>query len=175
MFSDPRRSIEQLGLSDGNVVADLGAGSGFYTTEAAKAVAPTGCVYAVDVQKDLLDRLKKDAARQHVRGIEVVAGDVERLGGSRLREGSCDAAIASNILFMIEDKKSFLLEARRILKPRGRLLLVDWSASFSQMGPHADHVVYKEDALKLATAAGFRLEREIHAGSHHYGMIFRNG
>ncbi|MBI5134034.1 MAG: methyltransferase domain-containing protein [Candidatus Taylorbacteria bacterium] len=173
MFSDPRHNIEQLGLSDGKVVADLGTGSGFYAIEAARAVAPMGKVYAVDIQRGLLDRLKAEANRQHVKNVEIVAGDLEKVGGSKVRESSCDAVIASNILFMIEDRKSFLLEAKRILKQGGRLLLVDWSASFSQMGPHPEHVVYKDDALKLARSIGLEFDREIHAGSHHYGLIFR--
>lgn len=173
MFSDPRHNIEQLGLSDGYVVADLGAGSGFYSMEAARAVAPLGKVYAIDVQRGLLERLKSQASKEHVRNIEVIAGDLERLGGSKVRESSCDAAIASNILFMIEDRKSFLLEAARILKPGGRLLLIDWTASFGQMGPHPDHVVYKDDALKLAASVGLKFEREIQAGNHHYGLVLR--
>jgi ubiquinone/menaquinone biosynthesis C-methylase UbiE len=173
MFSDPRHNIEQLGLSDGMVVADFGAGSGFYSLEAAKAVAPTGKVYAIDAQRDLLERLKREAHKNHRGNIEVLAGNLEKLGGSKIRESSCDVVIASNILFMIEDRKNFLLEIARILKRDGRLLLVDWSASFSQMGPHSDHVVYKDDAVKLALAAGFKLDREISAGAHHYGIIFR--
>lgn len=173
MFSDPENNIAQLGLSDGNVVADLGAGSGYYSIAAAKAVAPTGRVYAIDIQKELLERIKKEAQHHHARGIEVISGDIEHLGGTKIREGSCDVALASNVLFMIEDKKSFLLEAKRILKPRGRLLVVDWTASFSQMGPHADHVFYKDDALKLAKELGFAFDKEISAGSHHYGIIFR--
>jgi ubiquinone/menaquinone biosynthesis C-methylase UbiE len=173
MFSDPQHNISQLGLSDGLVVADFGAGAGFYAIEAARAVAPSGKVYAIDVQRDLLERLKKDAQRQHIRNIEVLSGDLEKLGGSKIREASCDVVIASNILFMVTDKKNFLLEAKRILKSSGRLLLVDWSASFSGMGPHSDHVIYKDDAVKLALAAGFTMDREINAGTHHYGIIFR--
>jgi len=173
MFSDPRHNIEQLGLSDGMIVADLGSGSGFYSFEAAKAVASMGKVYAVDVQKDLLERLKKEAQRLHIRNIDIVAGDLEHLGGTKIREGLCDVAIASNVLFMLEDKKSFLSEVRRILKTKGRILLIDWSASFSLMGPHPDHVVYKDDALKLLKEAGFSFEREISAGAHHYGIIAR--
>ncbi|MBX4209299.1 methyltransferase domain-containing protein [Candidatus Parcubacteria bacterium] len=172
MFSDPQHNIEQLGLSSGAVVADLGAGLGFYSIEAAKAVAPMGKVYAVDVQKDLLDRLKKEIQKNHLGNIETIAGDLERLGGSKIRESSVDVAIASNILFMLEDKKTFLLEIKRILKKDGRLLLIDWAASFSQMGPHADHVIYKDDAVKLLAGVGFEFDREIHAGAHHYGIIF---
>ncbi|HEY0908557.1 MAG TPA: class I SAM-dependent methyltransferase [Candidatus Paceibacterota bacterium] len=173
MFSDPDHNIAQFGLSDGMVVADMGAGSGFYTLAAARVVAPHGKVYAIDVQRDMLDRLKKEANRLHLRNIDVLSGDLEKLGGSKIREASCDAVIASNILFMLDDKKSFLLEARRVLKTGGKMLLVDWSASFSGMGPHHGHVVYKDDAHKLAVAAGFTYEKEIHAGAHHYGIIFR--
>ncbi|HZT35056.1 MAG TPA: methyltransferase domain-containing protein [Nitrososphaera sp.] len=173
MFSDPGHNIDQLGLSDGAVVADFGSGSGYYAIAAGRAVAPTGKVYAIDVQKDLLERLKKEAQREHVTNIEVLTGNLERLGGSKIREGSCDVVIASNILFMLDDKKSFLNEAKRILKMNGRFLLIDWAASFSQMGPHPDHVVYKDDAIKLCASVGLSLDREINAGSHHYGIIFR--
>jgi ubiquinone/menaquinone biosynthesis C-methylase UbiE len=173
MFSDPKHNIEQFGLSDGKIVADLGAGSGFYSIEAARVVAPHGRVYAVDVQPDLLARLRTEAQRNHITNIDVITGDMEKVGGTKIRELSVDAAIASNVLFMLEDRKTFLTEVRRILKSGGKLLLVDWSASFSQMGPHSDHVVYKDAARKLAQDAGFTLEKEINVGSHHYGMIFR--
>jgi ubiquinone/menaquinone biosynthesis C-methylase UbiE len=173
MFSDPKRNVDELGLSHGRTVADFGAGSGFYTLEAARAVGGTGRVYAIDAQKDLLERLKKNAHNERLGHVDVIAGDLEKLGGSKLRESSCDAVIASNILFMLENRKNFLLEAKRVLKPNGQLLLVDWAGSFSGMGPHSDHVVYKDDAVKLCLSAGFRLDREIHAGSHHYGIIFR--
>ena len=155
------------------IVADLGAGSGFYAIEAARAVAPTGKVYAIDIQRDLLERLRNEALHARVRNIEIIAGDLEKIGGTKIREGSVDRVIASNIFFMIEDKKSFLGEIKRILKPRGAALLVDWAASFSQMGPHSDHVVYKDKAIKLFLESGFKVEKEISAGSHHYGIIFR--
>ncbi len=173
MFSNPKENIRQFGLSDGMIVADLGTGSGFYAIEAGKAVAPTGKVYAVDVQRDLLERLRSEANRAHVRDIEIIHGDIEKLGGSKIREAYVDRVIAANVLFMIDDKRNFINEIKRILKPRGRLLLVDWSGSFSQMGPHPERVVYKDKALKLFTDAGFAVEKEISAGSHHYGMILR--
>lgn len=173
MFSDPKHNIEQFGLSDGNVIADFGAGSGFYAMEAARVVAPHGRVYAVDVQADLLARLRTEAQRNRITNIEILVGDIERLGGTKIREGTVDAVIASNVLFMLDDKKTFLTEAKRVLKRNGKLLLVDWSASYSHMGPHPDHVVYKDAARKLAQEVGFVLEKEIDAGSHHYGMILR--
>ena len=173
MFSNPKHNIDQFGLSDGMIVADLGTGSGFYAIEGARAVAPMGKVYAVDIQKDLLDRLKNEANRVHVRNIEIISGDIEKLGGTKIREGSIDRVIAANVLFMVEDKKSFATEIKRILKQKGAVLLVDWAGSFSQMGPHADHVVYKDKAIQLFHDAGFKVEKEISAGSHHYGIVFR--
>lgn len=173
MFSDPRHNIEQLGISEGMVIADLGSGSGFYSMEAAKIVKTMGRVYAVDVQKPLLERLKKESQANGLHNIDIVAGDLDRLGGTKLRDNFCDVAIASNVLFMLDDRKTFLSEVKRILKQKGRLLLIDWSASFSHMGPHPDQVVYKDDALRMAKEAGFAFEREIVAGSQHYGIIFR--
>lgn len=173
MFSDPQHNIEQLGLSDGLVVADIGAGSGFYSLAAARAVLPTGKVFAVDVHRDLLERLKKEAQNVHVRNIDIIAGNAEKLGGTKLRDTSCDVVIVSNTLFMIEDKRAFALEMLRILKSAGRLLVVDWAGSFSHMGPHPEQVIYKDDAIKLLTGFGFIYDREIHAGTHHYGIIFR--
>ena len=173
MFSNPKENIRQFGLSDGMIVADLGTGSGFYAIEAGRAVAPTGKVYAVDVQKDLLLRLRNDANRAHVRDIEIISGDLEKIGGTKIKEASIDRVIAANVFFMIDDKKNFISEIKRILKPRGRVLLVDWSGSFSQMGPQGDRVVYKDKAMKFFTDAGFEVEKEISAGSRHYGMILR--
>ena len=105
--------------------------------------------------------------------IEVISGDLEKLGGTKIKDESVDRVIAANILFMIEDKKSFINEIKRILKHKGAALLVDWAASFSQMGPHPDNVVYKDQAIKLFDDAGFKVEKEISAGAEHYGIIFR--
>jgi ubiquinone/menaquinone biosynthesis C-methylase UbiE len=173
MFSNPRHNIEQLGLSDGLVVADFGAGAGHYTLEIARAVAPLGRVFAIDVHKDILERVKKEAHKQKLRNVDIIAGDLETLGGSKIRESSCDVVIASNILFMVSEKKNLILEAKRVLKPFGRLLIIDWTSSFSSMGPHGDHIFYKDDCIKLVSSLGFVVEREIHAGGHHYGIIFR--
>lgn len=173
MFSDPQKNIEQFRLSDGMVVVDLGSGSGFYTMSAARAVLPTGKVYAVDIQQGLLLKTKADAAKNHIRNIEILCGDLEHVGGTKLRESSIDRVIASNILFMIEDQKSFILEIKRILKNGGEVMLIDWSASFGNMGPLPEHVVYKDKAMELFKQAGFSLSREISAGDHHYGIIFR--
>jgi ubiquinone/menaquinone biosynthesis C-methylase UbiE len=173
MFSDPQKNIEQCGIQAGMEVADLGAGSGFYTLAAAKALISTGRVYAIDVQKDLLTKIKNNAVGEGLYNVEVIWGDVEKVGGTHLRDGAVDLALICNLLFQLEDKKSAVLEIKRVLKPAGRVLVVDWSDSFGGIGPKMNMVVKKEEVLEMFGDAGFHMEREISAGAHHYGLIFK--
>ena len=173
MFSDPKKNLEQFKLEEGKFVADLGSGAGFYTIPAAKIVGHLGRVYAVDVLKDMLQKIKNHAQSAHIHNIETLWGNVEKLGGTRLADSSVDAVLICNSLFMIEDKNTFLLEVKRILRTAGRILLIDWKESFGGMGPQREHVISKEMARTLFEQAGFVFEREIEAGAHHYGFILR--
>ena len=169
MFSDPATNLAKLSLTEGMRVVDLGAGSGFYSIEAAKKVGSSGRVYAVDVQKDLLERLRSVASSQNLRNIEVVWGNAEKIGGTKLREGIADRVIASNVLFQIEKPDEFSLEIKRILKKAGKLLLIDWS-DISNLSPK--QVVPASKAQTLFEKNGFVLENTFGAGDHHYGLIF---
>jgi len=175
LFSNPDNNIDQFSLGDGMYVADFGAGSGAYTLSAARAVGGDGKVYAIDVRQETLSRIKKEAAEKHLDNVEVLRGDLERAGGSGLRDGAVDAVIASNIFFQIQNKKVFLGEVRRVLRPKGRVLLIDWSASFGGTGPVPDAVVREETAKELFQAEGFAYEKSIDAGSYHYGLVFKKG
>jgi FkbM family methyltransferase len=168
MFSDPVANIAKLGLTDGMKVVDLGAGSGYYSIEAAKKVGSSGRVYAVEVQKDLLERLRSVGGREGLNNIEAVWGNVEKIGGTKLRESLADRVIASNIIFQIAKLEDFALEIKRILKPGGKVLIVDWSEA-SSIGPKT--VV---PALKVETLFeknGFKLDQSFDAGDHHYGLV----
>lgn len=173
MFSDPKKNIEQLGLTLGMKVADLGAGSGYYTQAAAYAVGDSGRVFAVEIQKDLLTKIKNEATKQHLYNVETIWGDLEKVGGTRLQGGMIDAAIVSNILFQIENKDTFFEELKRILKPKSQVLLVDWADSFDGMGPASGAIITEAVAKKIFVEKGFQFVRTIVAGDHHYGMIFK--
>ena len=173
MFSDPQKNIEQCGIQVGMEIADLGAGSGFYTMSAAKALIATGRVYAIDAQKDLLTKIKNNAVREGLYHVEVIWGDIEKVGGTHLRDASIDLALICNVLFQLENKQSAVAEIKRILKPAGRVLVVDWADSFGGIGPKPDVVVKKETVLEMMEKNGFHMDREISAGSHHYGIIFK--
>ena len=168
MFSDPASNLAKLGLVDGMKVADIGAGSGFYSIEAAKKVGGSGRVFAVDVQKDLLERLRSVGQAQRLNNIEAVWGNAEKIGGTKLHESSIDRAIASNVLFQMTKLDDFALEVKRILKPGGKLLVVDWSEA-SPLGPKT--IVPAAKAQLLFEKNGFKLEQSFGAGDHHYGLI----
>lgn len=173
MFADPEQNVKQFNLTEGMHVADLGAGTGFYSIAAARAVQPSGKVYAVEVQKEMLAHIQNEAAKAHVSNIEILWGNIERVGGTKLADASMDAVIVSNVLFQVEDRKNFVQEVSRILKPGGRVLLIDWSDSFGGMGPAPARLVAKAAAETIFAEAGFSTEREIASGAHHYGIILK--
>ncbi len=173
MFSDPVKNIEQCGIQVGQEIADMGAGSGFYTLAAARALISTGRVYAIDVHKDMLTKLKNTATREGLYNVEVIWGDIEKVGGTHMKEGSVDLVLFCNVLFQVEDKVNAIREVKRILKPGSHVLVVDWTDSFGGIGPAPHHVVKKDAALVLFEKEGFSLDHEITAGSHHYGIIMK--
>ncbi|HWA32055.1 MAG TPA: class I SAM-dependent methyltransferase [Candidatus Paceibacterota bacterium] len=170
MFTDPEKNLRAFGIREDMIVADLGAGTGFYSL----LIAPLllrGKVYAVEIQKDFLAEIKNKALSQKCRNLECLWGDVERPGGTKLASELVDAAIASNVLFQVENKDRFIEEAKRILKPGGKLLFIDWSPEQNAFGSKLKGAVSKTSALKMFERKGFKLVREINAGEHHYGMI----
>lgn len=173
MFSDPAKNIEQFGLLRGMHVADFGSGSGFYTIAAAKSVGDGGRVYAIDIQKELLHKIKNEANIEHIFNIEIIWGDIEKIGGTKLRNSSVDAVIASNIFFQVESKDTLCLEAKRILKKGGKILVVDWTDSFGGLGPRQSDVFSMLSARELFQKNDFVFDKEFNAGEHHYGLIFK--
>lgn len=167
MFADPIKNLKAFNLREDNIVADLGAGTGFYSI-AAGHIVQKGKVYAVEIQKDFLETIKNKVKEAHLGNVEIIWGNVEKIGGTKIGDNVVDAVIASNILFQLEDKEKFVEEIKRILKPKGRVLLIDWSES-SIMG--AKTVIPKDKARLMFEKKDFILEREINAGEHHYGMI----
>lgn len=173
MFSDPQKVLNQVHIDPGMIVADFGCGGGHYTLLLAEILKGTGQVFAFDIQKDLLSRLKNTSEQQNIENIHFVWSDLDEPNSTSLKEGSVDRIIMSNILFQVEDKKALIREAKRILKKNGKVILVDWSESFGGLGPKQSDVVKKEIAIRIFSEEGFTVEKEIQAGEHHYGLVFK--
>ena len=168
MFTDPVKNLRALGLGENDIVADLGAGTGFYSVAAGK-IAYNGKVYAVDLHNDFLATIKDKAKTAEVKNVETIRGNAEKIGGTGIGDAVVDAVIASNVLSQAEDRENFLRELSRILKPGGKVLFIDWSDS-SELG--IGEPISPNKAKEMFERKGFVLNREISAGEHHYGMIF---
>jgi ubiquinone/menaquinone biosynthesis C-methylase UbiE len=171
-FSSPHENILQIGLREGMKVGDFGAGSGHYSRAAAAIVGHSGKVYAIDVQEDILKHIKLNTHEQHQRIIETVWGDIEKAGGSHLRDASLDAVLLANTFFQIENRFALLAEIKRTLKSGGKLMMVDWAGSYSGMGPAAEKVVTEHEAEAFFISGGFHKVKSFRAGPHHYGILF---
>lgn len=160
-------------LREGDVVADFGAGSGFFLTVLASAVKGSGRIYACEIQKQLVERLGDLARTQGLQNVYPLWCDLEEPNGSKIPNGELDAAIVVNTLFQIEDKDAAATEIARTLRSGGKLFVIDWTESFAGLGPKPDHVYSAAAATALFEAHGFVLERDFPSGEHHYGLAFR--
>lgn len=172
MFSNPKNNIIQLGLVEGMSVADFGSGSGHYAIEASRIVGESGRVYAIDIQQALVKKIKNLTVTEHRNNIDVLWGDIEQIGGTKLSDESVDAVIIANDLFQVENKNNVLKEARRILKPKGKAMVVEWADSFGGIGPRMEDIIRETEARDMLSENGFEFVQRFDAGEHHYGLIF---
>lgn len=171
MLLNPEETLKPLLLRDDSRVADFGAGSGVFTLAASKYIH-TGKVFAVDVQRGLLPLIASKIAENKQKNVEIIWGDVEKLGGSKLRNDSIDVVIMANMLFQLEDKQTAVEEIKRVLVSGGRLLIIDWLGSFGNMGPREEDVITEDSARALFEKNGFIFVSNVPAGDCHYGIIF---
>ncbi len=172
-FLNPGATLKLAGVDEGMRVADLGAGAGFFARAAGRLVGEGGVVWAVDLNRELLSRIKNFGEAEGLHNIEVLHGDAEVAGGTNLPSDSFDFCIAANLLFSVEHKGECVAEVRRILKKSGRALFVDWQDSFGGLGPRADHVITLEAAQKLIEQHGLSLLGRVPAGAYHWGLVVR--
>ncbi len=170
-FVSPLAVLSELNITPGMAVADLGAGDGAFTVPLARMVGTQGRVYAVEIQRTLVESLAAQIGKTGL-SVQVLWGDLERLGGTKISDKSCDMVIASNVFFMLENRSACIAEIARILKPQGRVAVIDWTEGADGIGPHPEMVVTKDSVEKLFSSAGFAKQKEFEAGSHHYGLVF---
>lgn len=172
-FLNPKDTVLQMGLREGMKVADLGVGSGHYAVVASHLVGETGRVYAIDIQEDILLRLKDDLRRLGRKNVDTVWGNIEKTGGTKLKDHAVDAVILSNVLFQLDEKDKAIAEVKRILAPQGKLLVVDWAGAYEGAGPEHERVVREHDAERMFIDAGFYKVKAFHTGAHHYSILFQ--
>jgi arsenite methyltransferase len=148
-WQQPARVVETLALPQGAKVADLGAGGGYFTFRLADAVGPTGTVYAVDVDPDMLSYLRQraqDEKRDNVVVIDAAYDD------PKLADASVDLVLVVNTYHHIEDRTAYFARVKRALRPAGRLAIVE----LKDGGFPAGHFTAPETIASELTAAGYR-------------------
>jgi len=167
-FVNPQQILNQLNLSANMTAADFGCGSGGWTIPLAK-ILQKGKVLAVDIQEEPLSALESQMKLQGVSNIQKIVADVEEKI-PEIKDGSCDLVLMTDLLFQIDDKEKVFSEAKRILKPKGKILVVEWLPN-AILGPQEGRVSSQE-VIKIAQNVGLGLEREFKAGDYHYGLLF---
>lgn len=167
-FLNPESILSQLSLDSGMIVADFGCGSGGFTIPLAKEVED-GLVYGLDIQGEPLSALKGRILLENIKNIKIIKTNLENPKGSTLPAESVDMVLIPNVLFQIENKSAIIIEASRILKNSGKLVIIDWLTKASQ-GP-TEGRISKEDVIKLAKDQGFNFKKDFDAGKYHYGII----
>lgn len=172
-FLNPTEVVKLLPLKEGMVVADFGCGNGYFSLEIAKKIKPTGKVIALDIWKPSLEALNFRAKLEGLNNIiETRWANLEQINGSTLPDNSCDLVFIANILFEIEQKNVIIEEAKRILKPEGSLVVIEWEP---EKLPNKNFLfpITKTETLELAEKLGFKLERELSLSVTHYGLLLK--
>ena len=172
-FVIPEVVMSHFHIREGDTVADYGAGSGYFVPALAAAVGAGGKVYAVEIQKNLIETIGAMVKSKGLAQVQILWGDIEEEGATKIPESSIDVGIVVNTLFQVEDTAGMIAEVSRTLRPGGKLCVIDWSESFSGLGPQPEAVVDETTARALFETAGYTFKTTFPAGGHHYGIVFR--
>ncbi|MEK7649653.1 MAG: class I SAM-dependent methyltransferase [Patescibacteria group bacterium] len=165
--------VDHLDIYGPQTVVDFGAGAGLLAIPLAQKLSPdNGKLYAIDVQEGPLEVLRAEARKKHLHHIETLRGNLEKIGGSKLKDAMADWVIAANILFQAPDKETILREAFRVLKDHGTLVIVEWHPETAHtVGPRRETRIPKAKLFDIVRATGFTSLREFTLGEHHHGLI----
>ena len=164
----PTQAIAALELAPDAVIADIGAGSGYYSFRLAAKV-PQGRVVAVDIQQEMLDFLKKRAAELKITNCQPHLGSLE---GLELPEKSLDAALMVDAYHEFSNPAEMLESLFKTLKPGGRIFLLEYRAEDPLVPIKPLHKMTEAQAKLEFTAAGFRfISNQRHLPWQHF-MVF---
>jgi len=170
-FLKPEKVLEQIDLETGMKMAEFGCGRGYFIIPMAKITGDKGRVYALDVQNIALETVRSRAALEGLANIETIRCNLELNGGSKFADDFLDLVLVANILFQTQKKSDMILEARRILKPKSQLIVIDWSEN-SAFAPKEAYLISKSQARTMIEDLGFDFKKEIEVDSQHFGLVF---
>ena len=168
----PQEILNQLDLHNNMKIADFGCGNGYFSIPLAKIVTQ-GKIFSLDVIKETLEAVKSRANMEGIENIEIIHCNLEILGSSKLENESMDLVLLRNILFQSQKKSDILKEAKRVLKPEGKLVLLEWVPGAS-LAPNGGWMITKEESISLVEAENILFDKELVLDNQHYGLVFKN-
>jgi ubiquinone/menaquinone biosynthesis C-methylase UbiE len=170
-WQSPDRIMDALGVGEGVVVADLGAGSGWFTIRLAGRVGPNGIVYAEDVQRQMIDSITRRIERLGLKNVRTVLGTAN---DPRLPAGAVDAVLIVDSYHEMEQPVALLKNVARSLKRDGRIGIVNFTKDGGGPGPAIEYRVDPERVIADARAAGLELQSRQNFLKYHYMLVFEN-
>ncbi len=168
-WQKPGEVVKALELKNGDVVADIGAGTGYFARPLARAVAPDGKVYAVDIAADILGYLKERADKENLHNIVTV---VSRADDPMLPANAVGLAFFCDTTHHIANRTSFYRKLSLGLKEHGRMAIIDYPPD----SPHAPHqpnqLVPRSQVISEAEEAGFKFVKDFQLLPYHYFLLF---
>lgn len=168
----PEQIMDALGIADASVVADIGAGAGWFTVRLARRVGPNGLVYAQDVQAEMVTAFSRRVKRLGLTNVRAVRG---REDDPNLPAGFFDAVLMVDVVREVTDRPGLFRHLARALKPQGRIGVVDFRLEGGGPGPDAGDRISPDVVLAAAEEAGLRLFRSESFLPYHYFLIFVPG
>ncbi len=168
-WQKPEEVMARLGLKPGDAVADIGAGSGYFTVRLARAVGPSGKVYAVDINPGMLEYVQHRAKEEHLENIQTVLADPH---DPKLASASVDLIFICDTLHHISEREKYYPLLARALKPGGRLVDVDFHKRPLPIGPPVEMKISRAALTEEVKPAGFHLVKDYEFLPYQYFVIF---
>ena len=169
LWQRPDQIMDAMGIADASVVADIGAGSGWFTLRLARRVGPQGLVYAEDVQKEMITAISRRVGREGFNNVRPWLG---ANNDPRLPASSLDAVLVVDAYHEIEDRVTMLSKLAASLKPQGRIGIVDFRLDGTGPGPAPEERVSPDVVVNDARKAGLKLIRQEPFLPYQYFLIF---
>ncbi len=153
---NPDLAVSLLGLKPGMIVADIGAGVGYYSVRFAAKVGPAGKVFATDLQPEMLRLMRKRLERDHITNIEPVLGSETE---SKLPDQSLDMVVLVDVYHEFSEPRKMLASIRQALKPNGRLVLLEFRKEDPKVPIREEHKMSVAVVKQELAADGFTLDK----------------
>jgi ubiquinone/menaquinone biosynthesis C-methylase UbiE len=170
---NPFKLLERIGIREGQRVADLGCGAlGHFVFPAAQLVGAKGAVFAVDIQRGVLEQIEKRAKDGQFWNVYPVWSDIDVFRATRIDESSLDITLLVNNLYLSQNRPALVREMARLAKPGSRIVVVEWKPTASPIGPATSQRLSKDEAKKILKSPLIEFGDEFEAGPYHYGLIY---